>query len=126
MEHISQPNSIFREVALMMKCQELPFLPLPFIHTIFICHSIHACASQASKCLPRRCEDSVRNICNHFPTVPRMHLLKKTRMQNLSKCRMCVKRGGFHNIVMERLLKQRKPLIKQHFRRDFMQPSRKQ
>lgn len=27
-----------------------------------ICHSIHLCASEAAKCLPRHCEDVIRNI----------------------------------------------------------------
>lgn len=32
--------------------------------TIFkcICHSIHLCASEAAKCLPRQCEDIIRNL----------------------------------------------------------------
>nr|CAH7750005.1 unnamed protein product [Callosobruchus chinensis] len=31
-----------------------------------ICHSLHLCASEACKCLPRRCEDMARNIHNFF------------------------------------------------------------
>ncbi|KAJ8964622.1 hypothetical protein NQ317_012440 [Molorchus minor] len=31
-----------------------------------ICHSLHLCASEACKCLPRRCEDMARNIYNFF------------------------------------------------------------
>lgn len=31
-----------------------------------ICHSIHLCASQAAKTLPRVCEDLIRNIYTHF------------------------------------------------------------
>ncbi|KAF0726055.1 Uncharacterized protein FWK35_00025943 [Aphis craccivora] len=31
-----------------------------------ICHSIHLCCNEACKCLPRRCEDLARNICNFF------------------------------------------------------------
>lgn len=33
-----------------------------------ICHSLHLCASEACKCLPRRCEDMARNIYNFFKT----------------------------------------------------------
>lgn len=31
-----------------------------------ICHSIHLCASEAAKMLPRQCEDLLRNIYTHF------------------------------------------------------------
>lgn len=31
-----------------------------------LCHSIHNCASNAAKQLPRRCEDLVKDICNFF------------------------------------------------------------
>lgn len=36
--------------------------------TIFkcICHSIHLCASEAAKTLPRHCEDLLRNVYTHF------------------------------------------------------------
>lgn len=36
--------------------------------TIFqcICHSIHLCASEAAKTLPRRCEDLIRDIYSYF------------------------------------------------------------
>lgn len=36
--------------------------------TIFkcICHSLHLCASEAAKTLPRHCEDVVRNIYTYF------------------------------------------------------------
>nr|CAH7755405.1 unnamed protein product [Callosobruchus chinensis] len=33
-----------------------------------ICHSLDLCASEACKCVPRRCEDMARNIHNFFKT----------------------------------------------------------
>ena len=30
------------------------------------CHSLHLCASDAAKALPKACEDLVRNVYNHF------------------------------------------------------------
>lgn len=32
----------------------------------YICHSIHLCASEAAKTLPRHCEDLIRNIYTFF------------------------------------------------------------
>lgn len=47
--------------------------------TIFkcICHSLHLCASVASKELPRHCEDLIRNIYTHFAhSAKRKHMFK--------------------------------------------------
>ncbi|XP_064091606.1 uncharacterized protein LOC135205173 [Macrobrachium nipponense] len=42
-----------------------------------ICHSVHLCASEAVKYLPRHCEDLVRNIYTHFAhSAKRKHELK--------------------------------------------------
>ncbi|XP_042884051.1 uncharacterized protein LOC122260719 isoform X1 [Penaeus japonicus] len=48
--------------------------------TIFkcICHSLHLCASEAAKTLPRNCEDLIRNIYNHFShSAKRKHTFKR-------------------------------------------------
>ncbi|XP_063590824.1 E3 SUMO-protein ligase KIAA1586-like [Penaeus indicus] len=50
--------------------------------TIFkcICHSLHLCASEAVKSLPRHCEDLIRNIYTHFThSAKRKHEFKKAQ-----------------------------------------------
>ena len=39
-----------------------------------ICHSIHLCASEAAKTLPKKTEDIVRNIYSFFPIVQNVGL----------------------------------------------------
>lgn len=48
--------------------------------TVFecICHSIHLCASEAAKTLPRNCEDLIRNVYTCFShSAKRMHEFKE-------------------------------------------------
>lgn len=51
--------------------------------TIFkcICHSIHLCASEAAKTLPRHCEDLLRNIYTYFShSAKRKHNFKQAQL----------------------------------------------
>lgn len=46
-----------------------------------ICHSIHLCASEAVKSLPRHCEDLIRNIFTHFShSAKRKHQFKQAQL----------------------------------------------
>lgn len=46
-----------------------------------ICHSIHLCASEAVKALPRRCEDLIRNIYTLFlHSAKRKHQFKQAQL----------------------------------------------
>lgn len=51
--------------------------------TIFkcICHSIHLCASEAAKTLPRHCEDLLRNVYTYFShSAKRKHSFKQAQL----------------------------------------------
>lgn len=81
-----------------------------------VCHSSHLCASQASKTLPCRCEDLLRNVYTHFAhSAKRIHefsefqefcQVKPHKLLHVSQTRWL----SYHNAV-QRLLEQWKPMI---------------
>ncbi|XP_047474151.1 uncharacterized protein LOC125028715 [Penaeus chinensis] len=86
--------------------------------TIFkcICHSLHLCASEAAKCLPRQCEDLIRNVYsffshsakrkNQFKDFQKICNLKPHKMLHASQTRWL----SLHQAV-ERILEQWEALL---------------
>ncbi|XP_076049510.1 zinc finger BED domain-containing protein 5-like [Oratosquilla oratoria] len=80
-----------------------------------VCHSVHLCSSQASKFLPRRCEDLIRNIYSHFShSAKRMHLFKEFQefcdVKPHKMLHVCQTRWLSYHAAVERLLEQWEPL----------------